>query len=148
MALIECPECKHAISDRALSCPSCGLPLSPSPSLEPSELNSARKLTTAKPPPPPQQGNEPNSMKAVGRALDEMSHGQQPVHESPAVAAEGKASEPRAGDSTTTDTAPASDARRKRYGRATVSIIPLILMVLWIWQVGTTANQNGSSEII
>jgi hypothetical protein len=31
MALIECPECKHAISDRALSCPSCGLPLSPSP---------------------------------------------------------------------------------------------------------------------
>jgi hypothetical protein len=34
MALIECPECKHAISDRALSCPSCGLPLSglPSPS--------------------------------------------------------------------------------------------------------------------
>jgi hypothetical protein len=31
MALIECPECKHAISDRATSCPSCGLPLSSSP---------------------------------------------------------------------------------------------------------------------
>lgn len=32
MALIECPECKHTISDRAVSCPSCGLPLSPSAS--------------------------------------------------------------------------------------------------------------------
>jgi hypothetical protein len=32
MALIECPECKHTISDRAVSCPSCGLPLSPLPS--------------------------------------------------------------------------------------------------------------------
>ena len=31
MALIECPECKHNISDRALACPSCGLPLSPLP---------------------------------------------------------------------------------------------------------------------
>ena len=30
MALIKCPECKHKVSDRALSCPSCGLPLTPS----------------------------------------------------------------------------------------------------------------------
>lgn len=29
MALIECPECKHAISDHAIACPSCGLPLTP-----------------------------------------------------------------------------------------------------------------------
>ena len=29
MALIYCPECKKEISDRAISCPQCGFPLSP-----------------------------------------------------------------------------------------------------------------------
>lgn len=29
MALILCPECKHSISDKALSCPSCGYPMKP-----------------------------------------------------------------------------------------------------------------------
>ncbi|MBF0459076.1 MAG: zinc-ribbon domain-containing protein [Nitrospirae bacterium] len=26
MALFDCPECKHKISDRAVTCPHCGLP--------------------------------------------------------------------------------------------------------------------------
>lgn len=29
MALISCPECEHSISDKALSCPSCGYPMIP-----------------------------------------------------------------------------------------------------------------------
>jgi len=33
MALVECPECKHTISDRALACPACGFPLAASVSL-------------------------------------------------------------------------------------------------------------------
>ena len=30
MALIQCPECNHNVSDKALSCPNCGYPLHPS----------------------------------------------------------------------------------------------------------------------
>jgi hypothetical protein len=50
--------------------------------LEPTEPDSARKLTTAKPvpppPTPPQEGTEQNSMMAVGRALDETDRQQRP----------------------------------------------------------------------
>ena len=29
MAMVKCPECNHNISDRAATCPSCGLPIHP-----------------------------------------------------------------------------------------------------------------------
>ena len=64
-----CPFCKEQIRREAIKCRFCG------EWLESSEPDLARKLTTDKPivPPltPPQKANEPSSMKAVGRALDE-----------------------------------------------------------------------------
>jgi hypothetical protein len=65
-----CLFCNEQIREEAVKCRFCG------EWLEPTEPESARKLTTAKavlpPPIPPQQGAEGNSMKAVGRALDQM----------------------------------------------------------------------------
>lgn len=31
MALLDCPECQHRVSDRAMACPSCGYPLAAPP---------------------------------------------------------------------------------------------------------------------
>lgn len=42
MALILCPECEHSISDKALSCPSCGYPMKPTAAE--SELLSKRRI--------------------------------------------------------------------------------------------------------
>lgn len=48
MALILCPECEHSISDKALSCPSCGYPMKPmameSESLSKRRIRRHRKL--------------------------------------------------------------------------------------------------------
>ncbi len=32
MALLDCPECAHKVSDRAFACPSCGYPIAGNPS--------------------------------------------------------------------------------------------------------------------
>jgi hypothetical protein len=58
MALIECPECKHAISDRAVSCPSCGLPLLHSPSRPQPSVAPEFQQSVTEPLPPP---SEPQS---------------------------------------------------------------------------------------
>ena len=47
MPLIECPECKHAVSDRAVTCPSCGLPLTVSHRVEPAQEIQPLKVSTA-----------------------------------------------------------------------------------------------------
>src|SRR5260221_13995559 len=59
MALFECPECKHMISDRAVACPSCGNPLIPSasPYSEPAKDQEAQRpieavVTPSATPPP------------------------------------------------------------------------------------------------
>jgi Domain of unknown function (DUF4328) len=51
MALIECPESKHRISDRAVACPSCGFPITPSvsPGVQP-HTTSNGKPAVAEPP--------------------------------------------------------------------------------------------------
>jgi len=66
-----CPFCQQQIRREAIKCRFCG------EWLEPSKADPARELTTdtvvvpPPPPPSPHKGNEPGSMKAVGRALDE-----------------------------------------------------------------------------
>lgn len=37
MALMQCPECGHEVSDKAENCPHCGCPISPSPSVHESQ---------------------------------------------------------------------------------------------------------------
>jgi hypothetical protein len=73
-----CPFCKEQIRREAIKCRFCG------EWLESSEPDSARKLATDKPvvPPPtsPEEGTEANSMKAVGRALDETYQQQGTAH--------------------------------------------------------------------
>ena len=46
MALILCPECSRAVSDKALACPGCGYPISFSP--EPAKQQKERKTAPAK----------------------------------------------------------------------------------------------------
>jgi hypothetical protein len=46
MALIECPECKKQVSDRASSCPQCGAPLASISSTEPTAPDLSKKRTT------------------------------------------------------------------------------------------------------
>ncbi len=59
MALTECPECKHTISDRAVTCPSCGFPLTP-PASQPVELAQSKDYDPAiAEPPPPQESTPP-----------------------------------------------------------------------------------------
>lgn len=42
MALINCPECNHQISDKALSCPQCGFPLHPTQQCDDTLSNTPR----------------------------------------------------------------------------------------------------------
>ena len=52
MALIKCPECGREISDKAVSCPSCGCPVTPAPQSEQPVLNavSRQAVSAAKTP--------------------------------------------------------------------------------------------------
>jgi hypothetical protein len=66
MALIECPECKHTISDRAVSCPSCGVPLSSTSTSRPIGLPAVEPPLI---PPVERQGDFPSSqIKSFGFA--------------------------------------------------------------------------------
>jgi hypothetical protein len=49
MAFIECPECKHAVSDRAAACPSCGLPMTAFPRAQSSQESHPPEVSTVSP---------------------------------------------------------------------------------------------------
>ena len=53
MALIDCPECGANISDRAIACPKCGLPMASPPSPPGAQLPPPPPPPGAQPPPPP-----------------------------------------------------------------------------------------------
>jgi len=46
MALINCPECNHEISDKAISCPRCAFPLASSKEVINSEISSVPPVQT------------------------------------------------------------------------------------------------------
>lgn len=70
------------------------------------------------------------------------------IDDSAVVAADPKLSESRDNDSTLTKSPVQKERSGIRFGRATLTILPLILIVLVVWQAGVSAMQKKASGFI